>query len=60
MILREDGYGTVVGRIKDIIIRGGENIFPIEIEGLLSQHPDIIEAQVSLFYLSIYIIITNQ
>lgn len=48
MILREDGYGTVVGRIKDVIIRGGENIFPAEIEEFLMQHPEIIDAQVRL------------
>ncbi|CAH1403237.1 unnamed protein product [Nezara viridula] len=46
MILREDGYGSVVGRIKDVIIRGGENIFPAEIEDFLVQHPEIIDAQV--------------
>ncbi|XP_068632529.1 medium-chain acyl-CoA ligase ACSF2, mitochondrial [Battus philenor] len=41
-----DGYGKVVGRIKDIIVRGGENIAPKEIEDLLNTHPDIIESQV--------------
>lgn len=45
-ILHENGYGQVVGRIKDIIIRGGENIIPKEIEYVLQTHPDIIEAQV--------------
>lgn len=42
-VLREDGYGIVVGRLKEMIIRGGENIFPKEIEDLLNTHPDIIE-----------------
>uniref|UniRef100_T1GWS7 Medium-chain acyl-CoA ligase ACSF2, mitochondrial n=1 Tax=Megaselia scalaris TaxID=36166 RepID=T1GWS7_MEGSC len=42
-VLREDGYGQVVGRLKEMIIRGGENIFPIEIENFLNTHPDIIE-----------------
>ncbi|CAH2076045.1 unnamed protein product, partial [Iphiclides podalirius] len=41
-----DGYGKVVGRLKDIIVRGGENIAPKEIEDLLNTHPDIIESQV--------------
>lgn len=42
----EDGYGKIKGRYKDMIIRGGENIFPKEIEDLLNSHPDILEAQV--------------
>uniref|UniRef100_A0A6P7G296 Medium-chain acyl-CoA ligase ACSF2, mitochondrial n=1 Tax=Diabrotica virgifera virgifera TaxID=50390 RepID=A0A6P7G296_DIAVI len=45
-ILTEDGYGKVVGRIKDLIIRGGENIYPKEIEEFLITYPDIIEVQV--------------
>ncbi|XP_066905420.1 medium-chain acyl-CoA ligase ACSF2, mitochondrial [Halyomorpha halys] len=46
MILREDGYAQIVGRIKDMINRGGENIFPTEIEEFLLEHPQIINAQV--------------
>ncbi|KAG5671256.1 hypothetical protein PVAND_001464 [Polypedilum vanderplanki] len=45
-ILYENGYGKVVGRIKDMIIRGGENIFPKEIEDYLNTHEDIAETQV--------------
>ncbi|XP_069682962.1 medium-chain acyl-CoA ligase ACSF2, mitochondrial-like [Periplaneta americana] len=45
-VLQEDGLGRVVGRLKDMIIRGGENIFPKEIEDFLQTHPDILEAQV--------------
>lgn len=45
-ILNEDGYGKVVGRIKDMIIRGGENIFPMEIENHLNTHENILEAYV--------------
>jgi len=45
-VLQENGYGQVVGRIKDMIIRGGENIFPKEIEQVLEQHSEILEAQV--------------
>lgn len=41
----EDGYVKVTGRIKDMIIRGGENIYPREIEEYLYTHPDIAEAQ---------------
>lgn len=45
-ILNENGYGKIVGRLKDMIIRGGENIFPKEIEDFLNTHPDIIESHV--------------
>lgn len=45
-VMREDGYCVVVGRIKDMVIRGGENIYPREIEEFLFTHPDIAEAQV--------------
>ena len=42
----EDGYCNIVGRIKDVIIRGGENIFPAEIENYLYTHPGISEAAI--------------
>lgn len=42
----EQGYCRIVGRIKDMIIRGGENIYPREIEEHLLTHPDIIDAQI--------------
>ncbi|ERL86955.1 hypothetical protein D910_04358, partial [Dendroctonus ponderosae] len=45
-VLDEKGYGSVVGRIKELIIRGGENIFPGEIESLLNTHPEILECHV--------------
>ncbi|MBX7448021.1 AMP-binding protein [Mycolicibacterium sp. 3033] len=45
-VMREDGYCTIVGRIKDLVIRGGENIYPREIEEFLYTHPDIEDAQV--------------
>jgi fatty-acyl-CoA synthase len=41
-----DGSYTVVGRAKDMIISGGENIYPAEIENLLLQHPSVIECSV--------------
>ncbi|XP_065205855.1 medium-chain acyl-CoA ligase ACSF2, mitochondrial-like [Planococcus citri] len=44
--LMENGYAQIVGRIKEIIIRGGENIEPKDIEGVIIQHPDIIDVQV--------------
>jgi len=45
-VMDEEGYLNIVGRIKDMVIRGGENIFPSEIEEFLYSHPDILEAQV--------------
>jgi fatty-acyl-CoA synthase len=42
----DDGYVAIVGRIKDMVIRGGENIYPREIEEFLYGHPDIDEVQV--------------
>ncbi|KAH9983134.1 acetyl-CoA synthetase-like protein [Russula compacta] len=45
-ILDGDGYLRVVGRVKDIIIRGGENLFPVQIENVLTSYPSILEAAV--------------
>jgi fatty-acyl-CoA synthase len=42
----DDGYLNVVGRIKDMIIRGGENVYPREVEEFLYRHPDISDVQV--------------
>ncbi|MEU8969390.1 AMP-binding protein [Streptomyces monashensis] len=44
--MRDDGYVEIVGRIKDMIIRGGENIYPREIEEFLHAHPRIKDVQV--------------
>jgi fatty-acyl-CoA synthase len=44
--LDEDGYVRIVGRIKDMIIRGGENVYPREIEEFLYTHPQIADVQV--------------
>ncbi|WP_449352030.1 class I adenylate-forming enzyme family protein [Streptomyces shaanxiensis] len=44
--LDADGYLTLVGRSKDMIIRGGENIYPKEIEDVLTGHPSVLEAAV--------------
>ena len=44
--MNEDGYISIVGRIKDMIIRGGENVYPREIEEFLSKHESIESAQV--------------
>jgi len=41
-----DGYVNIVGRIKDLVIRGGENIYPREVEEFLYSHPDIADVQV--------------
>jgi fatty-acyl-CoA synthase len=40
------GYGNVVGRLKDVVIRGGENVYPREIEEFLFGHPKVAEVQV--------------
>jgi len=42
----EDGYCAIVGRIKDMVIRGGENIYPREVEEFLYTHPAIVDVQV--------------
>ncbi|MHC5022360.1 MAG: AMP-binding protein [Planctomycetota bacterium] len=46
-VLNADGYLRITGRLKDMIIRGGENIYPAEIEAFLFQHPKV--AQVAVF-----------
>ncbi|MGK8490323.1 AMP-binding protein [Nocardia asiatica] len=45
-VMDDEGYLAVTGRIKDMVIRGGENIYPREIEEFLYTHPDILDAQV--------------
>jgi fatty-acyl-CoA synthase len=45
-VMDAEGYVNIVGRIKDLIIRGGENIYPREIEEFLYTHPSIVDAQV--------------
>lgn len=45
-VMREDGYVQIVGRIKDMIIRAGENVYPREIEEFLHGHPKIADVQV--------------
>ncbi|MBV8349261.1 MAG: AMP-binding protein [Mycolicibacterium sp.] len=45
-VLDEDGYLTLVDRAKDMIIRGGENIYPKEIESVMYTHPGVLEAAV--------------
>jgi fatty-acyl-CoA synthase len=42
----DEGYVNITGRIKDMVIRGGENIYPREVEELLYTHPDVLDAQV--------------
>jgi fatty-acyl-CoA synthase len=42
----DDGYLNIVGRIKDLVIRGGENVYPREVEEFLYAHPDISDVQV--------------
>ena len=45
-VMDDEGYVNIVGRIKDMIIRGGENVYPREIEEFLYTHPDIADVQV--------------
>lgn len=45
-VMDEDGYIDITGRIKDMVIRGGENIYPKEIEEFLYQHPGVQDVQV--------------
>ncbi|KAJ0423053.1 acetyl-CoA synthetase-like protein [Aspergillus carlsbadensis] len=45
-LIDADGYAQITGRIKDLIIRGGENIFPLEIEDQLTSHPSIADSSV--------------
>src|SRR5215468_8352307 len=44
-VMDDAGYLNIVGRIKDMVIRGGENVYPREIEEFLYTHPDIVDAQ---------------
>lgn len=45
-VMDADGYVNITGRIKDMVIRGGENLYPREIEEFLYTHPDVLDAQV--------------
>ncbi|MFB0636151.1 AMP-binding protein [Bacillus rugosus] len=45
-VMDKDGYCRITGRLKDMLIRGGENIYPREIEEFLYRHPDILDVQV--------------
>jgi fatty-acyl-CoA synthase len=45
-VMDDDGYLSITGRIKDMVIRGGENIYPREVEEFLYTHPDILDVQV--------------
>jgi len=45
-MIDDDGYCRIVGRIKDMVIRGGENIYPREVEDYLYRHPDIQDVQI--------------
>lgn len=45
-VMNENGTVSIVGRSKDMIVRGGENIYPTEVEQFLFRHPDIQDVQV--------------
>ena len=56
-VMDSDGYLQIVGRIKDMIIRGGEYIYPLEIEQFLYKHPKIADVQVTstcIIYVSLF------
>ncbi len=45
-VIDDEGYGNIVGRIKDMVIRGGENVYPREVEEFLFRHPKVEDVQV--------------
>ena len=45
-VMDDEGYLSIVGRSKDMVIRGGENIYPREVEEFLHSHPDVVDVQV--------------
>jgi fatty-acyl-CoA synthase len=45
-VMDDEGYVNITGRIKDMVIRGGENVYPREVEEFLYTHPDVLDAQV--------------
>jgi fatty-acyl-CoA synthase len=45
-VMRNDGYVNIIGRLKDMVIRGGENIYPREVEEFLYTHPAVADVQI--------------
>ena len=45
-VMDDEGYLSIVGRSKDMVIRGGENVYPREVEEFLYTHPEVVDAQV--------------
>uniref|UniRef100_A0A8C3UJU1 Medium-chain acyl-CoA ligase ACSF2, mitochondrial n=1 Tax=Catharus ustulatus TaxID=91951 RepID=A0A8C3UJU1_CATUS len=58
--LDEHGYCKIIGRCKDMIIRGGENIYPAELEQFLHTHPKVEEVQISHFKIPHYVVFVSQ
>jgi len=50
----EDGYLFLTARLKDLIIRGGENIYPVDVEKVLMEHPDIVDVSVVAVHDEVY------
>jgi len=48
VVLDEDGYARIVGRLTDMINRGGENVYPVEVENVIYRHPKVTDVQVRL------------
>ena len=45
-VIDAEGYGNITGRVKDMVVRGGENVYPAEVENYLFRHPAVQEVQV--------------
>ena len=52
-VMNEEGFVQIVGRSKDMIVRGGENVYPVEIEQCLFGHPKIQDVSVSCSFLTV-------
>ena len=52
----DEGFVRISGRIKDLIIRGGENVYPLEIEQVLYTHPQVKDVQVSPFHRVLWLV----
>ena len=58
-VMDNDGYVAIVGRSKDMLIRGGENIYPTEIENFLFTHPKLESVEVSSTQSRVFLLFTG-
>ena len=56
-VLDDDGYCRIVGRLKDMIIRGGENVSPREVEDVIHQHPAVVDVQVRYWEVQLHAVL---